>query len=577
MTIFSKKIAKRKFEVNIVIRVGTMYFTLREPDSGLLIPVEHVGLVLDASITPTTFDITKAKTSISNMNFSLLDKNNIITDYIMQSEDSWIDRDVWIYLGAVNCSCSFTSYALLKKTKIKSFKKIANGYDFQTVDLTASLLDRVYTTLSTLTDDMTDSQNTIPLMNTENFATTGTVYINGEFLSYTGKTSIDLTGVSRGQESSLAESHFKGSVCYRVYFLEDHAIDIMLAVLAEANIPSDMIVNTMFQDIKDNQLSTVGDFKFVLFNIGNALTFLENELLLPTNTRFVIIEGKIGLTVLDESKLPTRAIGEDDIRGVPSYDVTGNNIINTVYVKYDYDHGRDTFLTTDIFTDDKSIDLYGAKSITFEYKGIHTTNGGNLTVSNRSTRLLSKLGFPIAKLSVSTHFTMFSAFPSEIINLSHRYLPARGRTLGVNDIMEITAVGASNLKNDPQMNIKCEYTSFGIFRVGIISPSPLIVSNTNQKIFEVPLGSLFEVGYKLVLFDSVNEEYYADAINTISAIDGNEITMVADFTTDLATAGVRVFFADYDECSEDQKNNYAFISPDTNEFLDEKDAYRIIF
>jgi len=577
MTTFANKVIKRKFESNVVVKVGTQYFSQRQPDSGLSIPAAHIGLVLDASITPTSLEITNAKTSVSSMTFSLLDKDAIITDYIIQENDAWINREVYIYIGTVNCSCSFSSYKLLKIAKIKSYSKVANAYNFTTYDPTSDLIKPIYTTFSTLSEDLTIDGTTISLIDTTDYPSSGTVVIDDEFITYTGKTDTTLTGGGRGAESSEAETHSEGAECYLVYSKEDHSMDILLDVLLnEVGLDSDMVISSMFEDIRDNQLSTDGDFKFELYNIENALTWIEQEILLPTNTRFVIIDGAIGLTILDENTFNTSTITESDIRGTPSYTVDGNRIINKVYVKYDYAYGTGNFLTTSVYENQDSIDLYGEKPFTFEFKGILTDNGGATITSNRATRLLGKLAFPIASLSIDSHFSKYSIYPSEIILVNHRYLPARGKGLGMSDIVEVTSVGIKSLKADPHISLKCEYTSFGVYRLGLISPSPTISTITSQSVFDVPDGTQYEAGYVLNLWD-IDNEVIIEEEAVIDSINGNEITLTADFTTVLVADKFKLIFANYDSCSDEQKETYAFISPDTNEFADGLGAYRITF
>jgi hypothetical protein len=581
MTIFSEKILKNRFETNVVIKIGTQWFSQRQPDSGVSVPDDHVGLVLDAAITPVSFDITKAKTTISSMTFSLLDKDDIITNYIFQSDDTWINREATIWVGTVNSSTSFSSYKQLGKSRIKTLSKSSNTYKFTTVDPVAQLITPIYTTRFTLDDDMSDSDMSIEVKDVPEGLAAAPININGEFMTannfYSGAGSNVMVLSSRGDHGSEQRSHSKGSDVFIVYNKQDYAMNLLLDILIdEIGLDESEIIRGMFEDIRDNQLALDGQMLLRLYNVENGLTLIENEILFATNTRLVVIEGRIGVTILDENSFHTNVIDENSIRGNPSYDIDGNKIVNRIYARYDYEWGSDRFLRTDVHEETDSINIYGVRPMELSYRGIYSASNGEAMVRNRATRLLAKLGFPLASLSISAHLNRFDISPAEIVQVSHRYLPRKGAGIGMQDVMEVTSVGISNLRSDPQMRFKCEYTSFGVSRLGLIAPSPEPINITSQSVFEVPDGSMYEAGDKLILWDAINEEFFPDAINEIDSILGNEITMVSAFTTTLG-AGVKLFFPDYDECSDNQKTTYAFISPDDNFFAESDPAYRITF
>jgi hypothetical protein len=575
MASFQSKLSKLKYETNVIVSINGVYYSQKTPDSGVNILTEHIGIVSDVSISGVSVDILKAKTSVGNVSFSLLDKNGLISEEVSQSYDSWINRTVKIYLGFINCSCSFSNYKLLSTTLIKSYDKTANEYKFNTSEPTSLFLDNIYTTFSFLTGDITDASTSLSLESASQFGSTGMLICGSEFITWTGKSTNTLTGLTRGVLDSTAEAHDTGDACYVVTTKEAHAIDILLDIMEnELAIPSSLIDRAAFTSIRDNQLLADGDYKLYLYNIENALTFIEQELLLSTNCRLVNKSGKISLAILDQSVNYSETINEDTIRDNPGYNIDANRIVNKIWIKYDYNWGQDKFAKSTLFEDTESQGLYGVYEQTFEFKGIISANGGSLIASNRASRILARMATPKASVSLKTHFNKYGVEPSDIVLVQHRYLPRAGSGLGMNDVMEIMSVTISGLKDDPQLAIKCEYTSFGNNRFGAISPSKAPINITSQSIFEVSDITGYAVGYKLRLWDAVNEIYCADAINTIQSINGNEITMADDWTTTL-TADLRLFFANYDDCIAAQQTNFAFVSPDTNSFADLKGAYRI--
>ena len=58
-----------------------------------------------------------------------------------------------------------------------------------------------------LTTDINDSVTTIPVFNTNPFTASGTVQIGDEKITYTGVDGTNLTGCTRGAESTSATSH----------------------------------------------------------------------------------------------------------------------------------------------------------------------------------------------------------------------------------------------------------------------------------------------------------------------------------------------------------------------------------
>jgi len=96
-----------------------------------------------------------------------------------------------------------------------------NGSDIVTVNKTSHVLEvGDYITLTsvtvpgqatTLNGDINDSVTTITLTSSTGFSAAGTVRIGDELITYTGKSSNDLTGCTRGTNSTSAASHSSGT------------------------------------------------------------------------------------------------------------------------------------------------------------------------------------------------------------------------------------------------------------------------------------------------------------------------------------------------------------------------------
>ena len=96
-----------------------------------------------------------------------------------------------------------------------------NGSDIVTVNKTSHVLEVgdyvTFTSVTvpgqatTLNGDINNSVTTITLTSSTGFSSAGTVRIGDELITYTGKSSNDLTGCTRGTNSTTAASHLSGA------------------------------------------------------------------------------------------------------------------------------------------------------------------------------------------------------------------------------------------------------------------------------------------------------------------------------------------------------------------------------
>lgn len=76
---------------------------------------------------------------------------------------------------------------------------------------------------TTTTADINDSVTTIPVTDTTAFAASGYVYIEAEWIQYSGKTSTSLTGCTRGSGQTSATSHLSGRTVTGLQYSTDLA------------------------------------------------------------------------------------------------------------------------------------------------------------------------------------------------------------------------------------------------------------------------------------------------------------------------------------------------------------------
>src|SRR6056300_613113 len=108
----------------------------------------------------------------------------------------------------------YQSWVIVKRTingTTKRYVEYIHNYDFDEADDTSfNFLDSQLNysgATSTLDGAITDSDTTITLDDASSFTTTGTIKIGSEIITYTGKSSNDLTGGTRGTNGTTAAAH----------------------------------------------------------------------------------------------------------------------------------------------------------------------------------------------------------------------------------------------------------------------------------------------------------------------------------------------------------------------------------
>lgn len=575
---FLTELQNVRFRGNIIVSIDGTYFSQYLPDSGLAIDDNKVGLLDNARINGVSIDIRRANTPISTINFDLLDKDSIVSTFVGNSETSLQNAEVKLYFGFMTGSFDFSDYALIGITRINGLIKEANGYKFRSKEVTDLIQRKLLETTSVLDGGITDIQNTLDLIDALDFPTSGRIKVNSEFMQYTGKAGNTLTGVSRGDLSSTIAEADDGDTVEIVTEKNASSMDILLDVLInDLSIDPSLIDQTAFTSLRDNEFSGEDDFLLYIYDVPNALKWIESRILDATNTRIFSVNGVISIGLLDQvpkfETLPE--INEDHVQETPSWSLTSDKIVNRVIVKWAWNEGLQKFSKTTEFKDDDSIAIYGErKSLTLKLYGVFT----GTIVSNRAARLLSRFSTPKAQIKTKTHFNRFNINVADNVRLINRFLPQAGGTLGFNDTLEVMSKTVSGLHSGATITFNLEFSSYTGIRIGLISPSPkLDLAITDQKTFEVPDGACYGLGYWCLLFDNVNNIYFSDVKNKIIAIDGNIITFENDWTTPLG-ANVSLYFTGYDDASGDQKAIYAWTAPETGVFeIDGSKAYQVIF
>lgn len=592
---FQTEAEKNALETNIVLLIDGEYFAKKQPDSGLVIPEENL-IINNFKVNGVSVDIRRANTPIGSINFQFVDENEYITKKIMLDPNNFLEKVVQAFIGHVNVEggFDFSEYVEISNVNIKNVTKIPNGYSIKANEATSLLAKEALNITGNLAINISDVSLSLDLEDITGFKNSGMIYTEGEYITYNGILDNTLQNLVRGELGSNAIDHAIGATIYQVTeVLGVNPIDIMLQIILskEGDLVNhgtyDVLKNGLgidpskvdiarFESIRDSYF-TGEAFDLYIYDMSNALKFLETELLQATNTRIYTNSGKISLAILDQVDIKTSAIelGEDLILRTPTWTLGSNKIVNKIIIKWDYNEGTNKYQQSSEFKDEDSITFFGEKpAITYSFKGVKQSLGGSAIVQNRGQRYLNRLSSPRGEISLEATLGSFVLNVGDSVLLTHRYLPKQGAGLGISDQLEVMSRSIDQDKGT--LNFKLEYTSFTGLRVPFIAPSPKIISVTDQKTFEVPDGSCYGIGFALRLWNDTSLTYYPDPLNFIEEINGNIITMVNNFTT-ILTTDIRLKMSSYLDTVTEQQNRNAFIGNNGDNFEDNTKPYSILF
>jgi hypothetical protein len=154
--------------------------------------------------------------------------------------------------------------------------------------------------VTTLTADISNADTTIPVVSTEKFQNTGTIFIGSELISYTGRTATSFTGCTRGQYSSSNAAHVTGA-----YVAEAQAATAPVALfMSETTSSNGVILDPA--DASKIVFETAGyyniQFSAQLLSFDNAvdnvtLWFSQNGVDIPYSAGIGTIPARVSASV----------------------------------------------------------------------------------------------------------------------------------------------------------------------------------------------------------------------------------------------------------------------------------------
>ncbi len=186
------------------------------------------------------------------------------------------------------CNCSATSIEKDTSNMVNHISLLGYG------DGTSQLKTSTYnasTIYTTLLSDITTTSVTISLVDASDFASSGTIRIQEEQITYTGKTGNNLTGCTRASGSTTAKAHKKGVYTeqYYVYTSPQDDSSISTYGLMDYTIVDPTLINESTAEL----VST----KYLL----ERMIPLQRITLIPDEPQIVVTEVDIGdaITITD--------------------------------------------------------------------------------------------------------------------------------------------------------------------------------------------------------------------------------------------------------------------------------------
>ena len=588
-----------QLRVNLVIKIetssGDFYFSKNQVDSGLTIDADKIKTVSMFSTNPTQIDLRRAKQSVGSSTVKINDRDQVFSNFLGQGLAALINLPITLYVGLNTGSFDWSDYVTVNEYVIESINQSGTNYSMRCKSQTDSIQEQIYDIAGNLDSSIGDVDTSFDAITGEDiFAASGRIRIDNEFMQYTGTSFAGgvttFTGVTRGDESSVAATHSAGSTVIQVEKITDNPINILLKIILStgngtngsfdtlldgAGVPEAKVDVTAFIDIRD-QFFPADDFTLLLYSIPNALKYIETELLQANNLRLTEDNGLLSLAILDQSvpgaTLPVVDESVISAQPGPTWNITKTQVVNWFQMRYFFVEGEQKYARIRTFQDDDSIALYGLKKgPLLSFKGIQS----DTIASDRGNRYLNRFSTPFAKVTSTNFLKTYSTPVGGKVNFTHPDLPRPGGGLGLNNELELLKKGIDYASG--QVKATYVFTSYANVKRGLIAPSDEIVTLIDQRTFTVSAGrgALYKTGWFMQLYDNATCSLLDDTIvNQIININGDTITFSQDFPS--AAAGLTTLrFASYDDSSPDQTARYAYIVANSGLFTDGSGGYQI--
>lgn len=346
-----------------------------------------------------------------------------------------------------------------------------------------------------------------------------------------------------------------------------------LAAVNGLGIDDDYIDVAGIEAIRDDWFPGASHYmKFTITSRIKASEFFEKEIFKVLNL-YPLITGT-GQFKVKRFTPPlvtsdaVQAFDEDNIVGISGYDMNLPALINEV--EFFYNHDGDDFVDELYYIDSTSLNNRGPgkKPITIKTKGLHSDlSPASLTIdvvnifARRKGVIFGRYATPPIKLGIEAWFSQFISEAGDIVPITHSKLPdAESGTRGLDEArMEIVRKDVDFKAG--KVRIEALNTGFDKSIYSVISPSMTVTAGASATEFTVSTADATKYSNFTLPEVRVSDQGMRSQAASITILTINTGTGVITCDNIGATpaAGWIMTFADYDNCTDEQKL-YGFLS-----------------
>lgn len=397
--------------------------------------------------TSQTLSPDKATATIGDISFKLVDKDSVITNQLgsqIALGRSTRRQRVRVYVGYEGLD--FADYSLVQTQLVTNISYDAGSYNFSCKDIQREMRKDIFDQArTTLSSTLSASATTVEVADTSAFsmvahgnsysdspsATVGYIKIQDEIIKYTGKTSTQFTGCTRGALNTLPVEHAidpaavadRRTPVSEYIYLEMPAVKLMYALLTgvlhnqggatlpvrwHLGIPTTYVRLASFTGIGPDLWDTANDqnglvVRFEALEKEDGKKFIEEELALLTGVFMPIhTDGTLGLRRMENilaGASYVRQLDETNVvqAGTLTHDMEG--LHNQIQVSWNYEPFHEDFTRVNLLIDSPSITKHGKSDVLkLEFRGLHGSRHSSIMLAQRFDSLRDRYSGPPLRL-----------------------------------------------------------------------------------------------------------------------------------------------------------------------------------
>jgi len=441
-----------------------------------------MGVVEGLSGTSQTLNPDTANASIGNISFSLVDKASIVTTTLggqLALGRSTRRQRVRVYVGYEGLA--WADYTLVQTQLVSEISYSEGAYKFSCADVQREMRKDLFELAkTTLAQSLSDSATTIEVFATAAFtlvahgtsysdapsSTVGYLKIQDEVIRYTGKTSTQFTGCTRGALNTRAVEHpvdataaaDRRTAVEEFVYLELPAVKLVYALLTgvlhnqggatlpaswHLGIPTSYVRLADFTDAAKSDLWNPADDEqgFVVRFEGLTKTdgkkFIETELALLCGVFMpVYADGALGLRRMANilaGAAYVRMLDDSNLVSVGDLVHDFNALHNIIQINWNWETARADFTRINLLIDSSSVTVHGRSDpLKLKFRGLHGSRHSAVILAQRFDSIRDRYTGPPFRIPVSVLPSLNTLEVGDVVRL---------RPAGVRDFV-VTGGGA---------------------------------------------------------------------------------------------------------------------------------------